>query len=176
MRQSLLTPEQSGLAPPTQSIPLILFVSVAIKSLVELGRRYEWPKDLVCPECGSRLWGHGFVQAWFDGCPQAVRLARYRCAANVARFPGPPGRLPEQIPGFHFRYPREPFPSLESPPMAIRPFPFPSAPLAERPKKADPRPMGCRLGGKFSGSLRSVMPGGYSRREPVDLIRAPSLD
>ncbi len=126
MRQSLLTPEQSGLAPPTQSIPLILFVSVAIKSLVELGRRYEWPKDLVCPECGSRLWGHGFVQAWFDGCPQAVRLARYRCAANVARFPGPPGRLPEQIPGFHFRYPREPFPSLESPPTAGRPFPFPA--------------------------------------------------
>ncbi|WP_281791626.1 hypothetical protein [Desulforhabdus amnigena] len=59
---------------------MILFVSVAIKSLVELGRRYEWPKDLVCPECGSRLWGHGFVQAWFDGCPQAVRLARYRCS------------------------------------------------------------------------------------------------
>jgi DNA-directed RNA polymerase subunit RPC12/RpoP len=65
---------------PTQSTPVILFVSVAVKSLVELGHQYEWPRNQVCPECGSRLWGHGFISAWFDGCPGAVRLPRYRCS------------------------------------------------------------------------------------------------
>ena len=59
---------------------MILFVSVCVKSLIELGRRYEWPKGQVCPRCGGRLWGHGFVSGWFDGCSHAVWLPRYRCS------------------------------------------------------------------------------------------------
>jgi hypothetical protein len=65
---------------PTQSIPLILFVNVTVKSLVELDRRYEWSREELCPECKGRLWGHGFISAWFDGCPRALWLPRYRCS------------------------------------------------------------------------------------------------
>jgi hypothetical protein len=36
----------------------------------------------MCPRCGSvRLWGHGFVAAYFDDVPEAVLLKRYRCPA-----------------------------------------------------------------------------------------------
>jgi hypothetical protein len=65
---------------PTQSIPLILFVNVTVKSLVEVGRGYAWPKEELCPACMGRLWGHGLVSAWFDGHPRAVWLPRYRCS------------------------------------------------------------------------------------------------
>jgi hypothetical protein len=64
----------------TQSIPMILFVNVAVKSLVEVGRRHEWPREELCPECKGKLWGHGFLSAWFDGYPRAVWLPRYRCS------------------------------------------------------------------------------------------------
>jgi hypothetical protein len=60
---------------------LILFVEVCVKTLMELGRNYRWKKPEQCPKCkGVRVWGHGYVEAYFDevgsGC---VLLKRYRC-------------------------------------------------------------------------------------------------
>ena len=63
----------------TQSTSLILSLNVSVKSLFELGRRYEWPGLEGCPQCGGRLWGHGCTSAWFDGFPLALWLPRYRC-------------------------------------------------------------------------------------------------
>jgi hypothetical protein len=59
---------------------MILSVCVCLKDIVEKGRDFPWPRPEGCPSCrGPRLWGHGFVEALFDGCPDWVWLRRYRC-------------------------------------------------------------------------------------------------
>ena len=45
-----------------------------------MGEKYPWPRPLWCPRCRSpRLWGHGYVQRYFDDFKWALRLKRYRC-------------------------------------------------------------------------------------------------
>jgi hypothetical protein len=65
---------------PTNNF-LILFIDLCVKTLVELGRQYPWQRPLRCPRCeGVRVWGHGFVTAYFDEAgSQGVYLKRYRC-------------------------------------------------------------------------------------------------
>jgi hypothetical protein len=67
-------------AHPTNKV-LILFLDLCVKTLGALGRDYPWQRPERCPRCGGvRLWGHGFVTAYFDeaGSP-CVYLKRYRC-------------------------------------------------------------------------------------------------
>ena len=64
----------------SQSDGMIIFVTVKLKQILKKGRRYRWPKPELCPRCGiSKLWGHGYVLAYFDGLPAGVLLRRYRC-------------------------------------------------------------------------------------------------
>ncbi len=59
---------------------MICSVLVSIKEIVAKGRDFPWPRPEVCPRCeGHRVWGHGFVAAFFDGCHDEVLLRRYRC-------------------------------------------------------------------------------------------------
>ena len=59
---------------------MVIFFSVILKELFLLGRDYSFPKPASCPRCnGFRLWGHGFVAAYFDGYDQPFFLKRYRC-------------------------------------------------------------------------------------------------
>ena len=59
---------------------MIIFLSVSIKKIYRLGRDFPWPRPSVCPSChGDRLWGHGFVFAYFDCVTQGIWLRRYRC-------------------------------------------------------------------------------------------------
>lgn len=59
---------------------MVIFFPVILKQLFHLGRFFPWPKPELCPRCGShRLWGHGFVAAYFDGFDQPFSLKRYRC-------------------------------------------------------------------------------------------------
>jgi hypothetical protein len=59
---------------------MVLFVAVNFKRLLSLERNYKWKRPAVCPRCGQcRLWGHGFVIAYFDGLKVGVYLRRYRC-------------------------------------------------------------------------------------------------
>jgi hypothetical protein len=59
---------------------MVIFSSVILKELFVLGRKYQWSKPDSCPRCGSyRLWGHGFVLAYFDEYDQSFWLRRYRC-------------------------------------------------------------------------------------------------
>jgi hypothetical protein len=59
---------------------MILSVPVKIKDIIELGRNFPWIKPDTCPRCGSiRIWGHGFILAFFDGLFQGVFLRRFRC-------------------------------------------------------------------------------------------------
>jgi hypothetical protein len=71
-----------GRSPPIRENRfLILFVEVCVKTLVGLGRQYPWEKPKQCPKCqGVRLWGHGYVEAYFDEAgSRCVFLKRYRC-------------------------------------------------------------------------------------------------
>ena len=66
--------------PQTKTFILIVFVAAKIKEIFSLGRNYPWLKPEQCPRCkGRRLWGHGYVMAFFDGFNEPVWLRRYRC-------------------------------------------------------------------------------------------------
>jgi len=70
------------LSQPPNSILLIQQISVSIKEIFRFkeGRGYPWPRPERCPRCGhTRLWGHGFVSAYFDGYGKPLWLRRYRC-------------------------------------------------------------------------------------------------
>lgn len=59
---------------------MVIFFSVGLKKLFDLGRNYPWPRPESCPRCSSyRLWGHGYVSAYLDGYDQSFALKRYRC-------------------------------------------------------------------------------------------------
>ena len=60
---------------------LIVFIELCVKTLAELGRDYRWQRPKQCPRCGGvRVWGHGFVGAYFDEAgTECVLLKRYRC-------------------------------------------------------------------------------------------------
>jgi hypothetical protein len=59
---------------------MIIFVPVCIKEIIAKGRDFPWPRPGECPRCsGRRVWGHGFVPAFFDGYSCQVFLRRYRC-------------------------------------------------------------------------------------------------
>jgi hypothetical protein len=65
---------------PLTGDPMILSLRVSIKEIVEYGRGFPWPRPKTCPQChGDRIWGHGFVGAYFDGLVQQVLLRRWRC-------------------------------------------------------------------------------------------------
>ena len=55
-------------------------IPVDIKRLLKLKKDYPWPKPDQCSNCKNpNLWGHGFVDAFFDCEKDALPLKRYRC-------------------------------------------------------------------------------------------------
>jgi hypothetical protein len=64
---------------PSKPTSLVNFVQLTVKHLFEMGRDFLWPKPERCPRCRGRIWGHGFVPAYFDGYDQPLCPKRYRC-------------------------------------------------------------------------------------------------
>ena len=59
---------------------MILPVTANLKEIEEKGRHYQWIRPEICLRCKeSHLWGHGFVESWFDGYARALLLRRYLC-------------------------------------------------------------------------------------------------
>jgi hypothetical protein len=59
---------------------MIISVRVNLNEIFNQGRKFKWVKPCNCPRCGSvRLWGHGFVLAYFDGFIHGLLLRRFRC-------------------------------------------------------------------------------------------------
>ena len=59
---------------------MIISVRANLNEIFEQGRKFKWVRPCNCPRCGSvRLWGHGFVSAYFDGFFQGLLLRRFRC-------------------------------------------------------------------------------------------------
>ena len=64
----------------TRVAALIVYLSVDCIALSTLGKAYRWPRPRQCPQCGgSRLWGHGYVERFFDSTDAALWMKRWRC-------------------------------------------------------------------------------------------------
>ena len=51
---------------------MVIPVEAKLKQIVEQQRDYPWPRPEPCPRCQERrVWGHGFVEAYFDEYPHA---------------------------------------------------------------------------------------------------------
>ena len=75
-------PEKWGHYVTSTHTILIVFTRVIIKEILAKGSDFPWIKPRACPSpsCGgTRLWGHGFVTAFFDGFTAPIPLKRYRC-------------------------------------------------------------------------------------------------
>lgn len=62
---------------------LSLFFMLSIKEIFERGRDYPFPRPPNCLKDGcrsGRIWGHGYVEAYFEGYETALVLKRYICA------------------------------------------------------------------------------------------------
>jgi hypothetical protein len=63
-----------------RTIFLVLHVAVDVQGLVKLGKKYPWPRPERCLSCSSsRLWGHGYVQRYFESLTQPLWIRRLRC-------------------------------------------------------------------------------------------------
>ena len=59
---------------------MVLHVAVDVQRLFELGKKYPWPRPERCLACkSSRLWGHGYVQRYFEGFLLPLWVKRLRC-------------------------------------------------------------------------------------------------
>lgn len=59
---------------------MIIQAPINLKNLFDKKEKYPWDKPEACPNCGSsRLWGHGFRDAYFEEQAQPFRLRIYRC-------------------------------------------------------------------------------------------------
>jgi hypothetical protein len=59
---------------------VVLHVTVDVKRLSELGKKYPWPRPKRCLSCKSpRIWGHGYVQRYFEGFTHPLWIKRLRC-------------------------------------------------------------------------------------------------
>lgn len=59
---------------------MILIVYAKLNDIFDKGRKFGWVRPDRCPRCNStRVWGHGYVRAYFDGFTQGALLRRFRC-------------------------------------------------------------------------------------------------
>ena len=76
VQKSLRFPDR----PSQKSDTLILHFAVDVKRLGQEGKDFPWPRPERCARCeGRRLWGHGYVQRYFEGCSEGIWVKRYRC-------------------------------------------------------------------------------------------------
>ncbi len=72
--------KQRGLFALQKNRNMIQFVAVILKELFDQGRNFSWDRPPKCPKCDSfKVWGHGFVPAYFDFFDAPLLLKRYRC-------------------------------------------------------------------------------------------------
>lgn len=61
---------------------MIWFVPIDLKKIYKQGRMFSWPHPPECLRCNNwRVWGHGYVERYFDGFVAALPIKCYRCPA-----------------------------------------------------------------------------------------------
>lgn len=59
---------------------MIWFVPIDLKKIHEQGRMFSWPHPPGCLRCNNwQVWGHGYVERYFDGYAAALLIKCYRC-------------------------------------------------------------------------------------------------
>jgi len=59
---------------------MIICITVNLKEILKKRKKYPWKPPVNCPSCNAdKVWGHGFVLAYFDGFIDGIWLKRYRC-------------------------------------------------------------------------------------------------
>lgn len=59
---------------------MIIFISVNLKEILKKKKKYPWKRPGACPKCeADKVWGHGYVQVYFDRFYEGIYLKRYRC-------------------------------------------------------------------------------------------------
>ncbi len=72
--------KQRGLFALQKNRTMIQFVAVILKEIFDQGHSFPWDRPQKCPKCNSfKVWGHGFVPAYFDFFNAPLLLKRYRC-------------------------------------------------------------------------------------------------
>ncbi len=75
-----IPPEKAGFSGQKKDSKMILLVRAKLKDIYTQGRDFHWIKPDQCPRCGSvRVWGHGYVAAYFDDFFESLLLRRFRC-------------------------------------------------------------------------------------------------
>lgn len=57
---------------------MVLAEEVSVNELVLQGKSFPWKRPH-CPRCGTRVWWHGFVLAFFSMIPDGVYIRRCIC-------------------------------------------------------------------------------------------------
>jgi len=71
-----------GRSPLSQRALMIWFVAVDLKRIHEQGRNFSWPRPPHCLRCRNwKVWGHGYVERYFDGFDKALPIKCYWCPA-----------------------------------------------------------------------------------------------
>ena len=59
---------------------MIVLVCAKLKDIYTRGCNFNWVRPKRCPRCGcGKVWGHGYVRAYFDGFAESLFLRRFRC-------------------------------------------------------------------------------------------------
>jgi hypothetical protein len=73
-------PTRVSVKKPQKGEAMIISVPVDINLLLDLLRKFPWPRPDCCPECNNpKLWGHGFADSLFDFAKKTIPLKRYIC-------------------------------------------------------------------------------------------------
>ncbi len=58
---------------------MIIAAAVNFKEIIKQEKNYNWPRPPSCPNCGRKLWGHGYVWRYFEEAMQGCWIKRYYC-------------------------------------------------------------------------------------------------
>lgn len=59
---------------------MILYIEINLENLKHLGKNFSWINPNKCPSCNHfKLWGHGYVQRYFNDEPESYWIKRYKC-------------------------------------------------------------------------------------------------
>lgn len=57
---------------------MIVAITATTLDLANLGSSFKWPEH-ICEKCSRQMWGHGFVDRYFECLSHSIRIKRLIC-------------------------------------------------------------------------------------------------
>jgi hypothetical protein len=57
---------------------MVVAITATSLDLANLGSSFKWPEH-VCEKCSRKMWGHGFVDRYFESILHSIRIKRLIC-------------------------------------------------------------------------------------------------